>query len=126
MLAFLKQWELYCFAISLALMSGIWWRDHRAQFDKGYQAAVAAQQQAIVAYQKLVVEQVQEKAKALAELTTQHQKQIDEIEAAKPKEVEKTSVIVQQIPRPDNCNLQPVELQDFNQAINSANGDSGG
>jgi hypothetical protein len=112
---------VYCFAIALALLSGIWWRDHRAQFQAGYAAAIAAEQAAVIQYQKLLVAQKEEDAKKLAELVQQHTIELQAIEDEKANEIAKTRTIVHTIVRPDSCNLTDIELRDFNEVIGSTN-----
>lgn len=119
MLDSIKYWIL---GILLAgCTAGFWYYGH-SEYDKGYAAAAQKQTDAIVAYQQIVVAKDAEHAKELAQLSTEHTKQLDDIKAAIPVEQEKTRVIVKTIDRPAVCNLHDDELRDFNAAIHSANG----
>lgn len=114
--------KLYIYAAVIASALTFTFMYGHNQYEKGYAAAQQEQTQAIITYQKIVVEKDEKQKAEIAQITSEHTKQIDAIQASKPKQVEKTRVIVSQIPRPDVCNLTADELRDFNEAIRAANG----
>lgn len=118
----LSQIKMWAFAIAFAAIGTGWMVDRYYQYEKGYNAAVLKQNEAIVAYQGIVVENERKHTEEVAKLATEHTKELDAMLAAKPIAQEKIRVITKTIDRPAACNLQPDELRVINEAIRSANG----
>lgn len=119
---FLSQFKIYIYAAIVAAAATAYFMHGHAEYDKGYNAAVQKQNDAIVAYQDIVVKKDQENAIALAKLSSDHATEIQTIKDSIPAAQEKIRVITKTIDRPAVCNLADSELQLINEAVNTANG----
>lgn len=102
-------------AVTFCLMYG------HIRYEKGYNAAVQKQTDAIIAYQKIVVDKERQHADELAKISSDHAAQITAIQATKPVAQEKIRVVTKTIERPAVCNLADSELQLIHEAVHSAN-----
>lgn len=112
----------YAFIAILAATVAGGWVWGKSEYAKGHAAAVKEQTDAIVAYQKIVVDKERQHTEEIQKLTTEHTTQINAMQAAIPPAQEKIRVITKTIERPAVCDLGADELRLLNEAVRSANG----